>query len=109
MRRRLALVLVVAVVVGLLASTLVYRVLKEVSQSQDVETIAVAIVNMNMPDTVTSAHVKLVPWPSKSVPSGAIRTLAQAEGRVVRASIVAGEPLVAGKLAPQVAARARIM
>lgn len=112
MRRRLVLVLVVAAVVGLLASTLVYRVLKDVAggpKPHDMETIVVATVNMNMAETVTSAHVSLLPWPAKSVPSGAIRTLAQAEGRVVRASIVAGEPLLDGKLAPQLAGKGGLM
>jgi len=109
MPRRLILVLVVAAVVGLLASTLVYSVLKEVSRGQDTDTIVVATVNMNMAETVTSAHVKLVPWPSKSVPNGAIRTVVEAEGRVVRASIVAGEPLLDGKLAPQLAGRGGLM
>jgi pilus assembly protein CpaB len=109
MPRRLILVLVVAAVVGLLASTLVYRVLKEVSRAQDTDTIVVATVNMNMAETVTSEHVKLVPWPSKSVPNGAVRALAQVEGRVVRASIVAGEPMLDGKLAPQLAGRGGLM
>jgi pilus assembly protein CpaB len=109
MPRRLILVLVVAAVVGLLASTLVYSVLKEVSRGQDTDTIVVATVNMSMAETVTSSHVKLLPWPSKSVPSGAIRTLAQAEGRVVRASIVAGEPMLDGKLAPQLAGKGGLM
>ena len=109
MPRRLILVLVVAAVVGLLASTLVYSVLKEVSRGQDTDTIVVATVNMNMAETVTSAHVTLVPWPSKSVPNGAIRTVVEAEGRVVRASIVAGEPLLDGKLAPQLAGRGGLM
>jgi pilus assembly protein CpaB len=112
MRRRLILVLVVASIAGLLASTLVYRVLKQAAaapREQDVEMIVVAGVNMNMAETITSQHVKLLPWPSKSVPSGAVRTLADAEGRVVRGSIVAGEPLLEGKLAPQLAGRGGLM
>lgn len=112
MRRRLILVLVIAAVVGLVASTLVYRVLKDVAggaKPQDMEMIVVATVNMNMAETVTSSHVKLLPWPSKSVPSGAIRTMEDAEGRVVRASIVAGEPLLDGKLAPQLAGKGGLM
>jgi len=112
MRRRLVLVLVVAAVVGLLASTLVYRVLKDVASGakpQDMEMIVVATVNMNMAETVTASHVKLLPWPAKSVPSGAIRKMEEAEGRVVRASIVAGEPLLDGKLAPQLAGKGGLM
>jgi pilus assembly protein CpaB len=105
------LVLVVASVIGLLASMLVYRVLKQVAAGpqQEMETVIVAAVNMSMAETVTSQHVKAVPWPSKSVPTGAIRKLADAEGRVVRSSIVAGEPLMDGKLAPQLAGRGGLM
>jgi pilus assembly protein CpaB len=112
MRRRLVLVLVVASVVGLLASTLVYRVLKQAAagpQQQDMEMIVVAGVNMNMAETITAQHVKLLPWPSESVPSGAVRTLADAEGRVVRGSIVAGEPLLEGKLAPHLSGKGGLM
>ena len=112
MRRRLLIVLVVASVVGLLASTLVYRVLKQAAagpRQQDTEMIVVAVVNMTMAETITSKHVKVLPWPSKSVPSGAVRTLAEAEGRVVRGSIVAGEPLLEGKLAPQLSGKGGLM
>jgi pilus assembly protein CpaB len=113
MRRRLAIVLVVASVIGLLASTLVYRVLKQAAtagqQQQEMEMIVVAAVNMNMAETITSQHVKLLPWPSKSVPSGAVRALADAEGRVVRGSIVTGEPLLEGKLAPQLSGKGGLM
>jgi pilus assembly protein CpaB len=113
MRRRLALVLVVASVIGLLASTLVYRVLKQAAaanqQQQEMQMIVVAAVNMNMAETITPQHVKLLAWPSKSVPSGAVRTLADAEGRVVRSSIVTGEPLLEGKLAPQLSGKGGLM
>jgi len=111
MRRRLLIVLVVASVVGLLASTLVYRVLKQAAAGpqQDTQMIVVAVVNMSMAETITPQHVKLLPWPSKSVPSGAVRTLAEAEGRVVRGSIVAGEPLLEGKLAPHLSGKGGLM
>src|SRR4029450_10764573 len=113
MRRRLALVLIVASIAGLLASALLYRVLKQASAAghaqQDTETIVVAGVSMNMAETITPQHVKLLPWPAKAVPSGAVRTLAEAEGRVVRGSIVAGEPLLEGKLAPQLAGKGGLM
>jgi pilus assembly protein CpaB len=40
---------------------------------------------------------------------GAIRTLAEAEGRVVRSAIVAGEPLLESRLAPELAGRGGVM
>jgi pilus assembly protein CpaB len=111
MRRRLVLVLVLASVVGLLASTLVYRVLSEITANArpTAETIVVASVNMGMAETITSQHVRLVAWPKASIPSGAVRSLAEAEGRVVRSSIVAGEPLLDGKLAPQLSGKGGLM
>ena len=111
MRRRLVLVLILASVVGLLASFLVYRVLSEVAAAArpDRSSIVVAAVNMGMAETITSQHVKLVPWPNGSIPSGAIRAVADAENRVVRSSIVAGEPLLDAKLAPQLSGRGGLM
>ncbi len=109
MRRRLVLVLVLAAVVGLLTSTMVYRILSNIARPESAETIVVASVNIGMAETITSQHVRLVAWPKASIPSGAVRSLAEAEGRVVRSSIVAGEPLLDGKLAPQLSGKGGLM
>ena len=111
MRRRFLLILICASVIGLLASLLVYRVVSQVAhaRSDQSEQIVVAVVDLGLADTVTSQHIKLVTWPKASVPPGAIRTLPEAEGRVVRSSVVAGEPLIEGKLAPQLAGKGGIM
>ena len=109
MRRRLALVLVLASVVGLLTSTMVYRILSDIARPEKAETIVVASVNIGMAETITSQHVRLVAWPKASIPSGAARSMAEAEGRVVRSSIVAGEPLLDGKLAPQLSGKGGLM
>jgi pilus assembly protein CpaB len=109
MRRRLVLVLVLAGVIGLLTSTMVYRILSDIARPEKAETIVVASVNIGMAETITSQHVSLVAWPKSSIPSGAVRSLAEAEGRVVRSSIVAGEPLLDGKLAPQLSGKGGLM
>jgi pilus assembly protein CpaB len=112
MQKRLLIVLAFASLVGLVASYLVYRVVVTVQAGAkpDVTTeVVVAAVNMGMAETVTSKHVKVVAWPKDSVPAGAVTTLANAEGRVVRGSIVAGEPLLEGKLAPQLAGKGGLM
>jgi pilus assembly protein CpaB len=112
MRKRLIIVLLFASVIGLAASLLVYRVVANASlgaQQHPTENIVVAAVNMDLAETITSKHVTLVPWPRLTVPPGAVRTVAEAEGRVVRSSIVAGEPLLEGKLAPQLSGRGGIM
>ena len=111
MRRRFLLILICASVIGFLASFLVYRVVSQAAsaRSDESESIVVATVDLGLADTVTSQHIKLVSWPKASVPPGALRTTAEAEGRVVRSSVVAGEPLIDGKLAPQLSGRGGIM
>ncbi len=111
MRRRLLVIVLCASLIGLLASFLVYRVVSQVARnkSDQAENIVVAAANIGLAETITGQHVKLVPWPKPAVPPGAIRTLEEAEGRVVRASIVAGEPLLEAKLAPQLAGKGGIM
>lgn len=111
MRRRFLLILICASVIGFLASFLVYRVVSQAANahSDQSEQIVVAATDLGLADTVTSQHIKLLNWPKASVPPGALRTAAEAEGRVVRSSIVAGEPLIEGKLAPQLAGRGGIM
>jgi pilus assembly protein CpaB len=43
------------------------------------------------------------------VPTGALKTVEEAEGRVVRSTIYAGEPLIDAKLAPQLSGKGGIM
>jgi pilus assembly protein CpaB len=111
MRLRLLVIVLCASLIGLLASFLVYRVVSQVVRTKDdrSENIVVAAANIGLAESITRQHVKLVPWPKAAVPPGAIRSLEDAEGRVVRGSIVAGEPLMEGKLAPQLAGRGGIM
>ena len=111
MRRRFLLILICASVIGLLASVLVYRVVSQVAsaRSDQSEQIVVAAADLGLADTVMSQHIKLVNWPKASVPPGALRTAAEAEGRVVRSSVVTGEPLIEGKLAPQLSGKGGIM
>ena len=111
MRRRLLVIVLCASLIGLLASFLVYRVVSQVARAKDdqAESIVVAAANIGLAEGITRQHVKLVPWPKAAVPPGAIRSLEEAEGRVVRASIVAGEPLIEAKLAPHLAGKGGIM
>jgi pilus assembly protein CpaB len=111
MQRRFLVILVCASLLGLLASALVYRVVSHIASAggSQYEQIVVAVANMSLAETVTSQHVKLVPWPKASVPEGAVRNLRDAEGRVVRGSILAGEPLMEAKLAPELSGKGGIM
>lgn len=112
MNRRLVMVLVFAALVGLIASFFVYQVVRQLAMAggpEGTEPVVVAAVNMSMAESVTSQHVKVAQWPKGAIPAGAIKTLAGAEGRVVRSAIVAGEPLLESRLAPELAGRGGVM
>ena len=111
MQRRFLVILLCACLIGLIASLLVYRVISQVvtARSDQSVPIVVATANLGLADTVTRQHIKLVTFPKASVPAGAILSLEEAEGRFVRSSIVAGEPLLNAKLAPELAGKSGIM
>jgi pilus assembly protein CpaB len=112
MNRRLMMVLVFATIVGLIASFFVYQVVRQMALAgapEGTEPVVVAAVNMTMAEAVTSQHVRLVQWPKSAIPTGAVRTLANAEGRVVRSAIMAGEPLLESRLAPELAGKGGVM
>jgi pilus assembly protein CpaB len=95
----------VAVVLGLVTASVVYKtvtgkVTAEV-KSQPTKQVAVAAANINLGETLTGQHVKLMSWPNESVPGGALDSVAEAEGRVALSSMVVGEPLLDAKLAPK--------
>ena len=111
MRRRLFFVIGAASVTGLLTSFLVYRAVTRMAPSgQEMETVVVAAVNMEVGETVTSKHAKLSSWPQADVPAGAFTSLPEAEGWVARGSIVVGEPLLKAKLLdPELAGRGGLL
>jgi len=110
--RRLLMIVACASLIGLLSSFLVYRVVSQVAaktQDDHYDKIVVAAKNMGLADTVSAENVKLLAWPKASVPAGALRSVDAATGRVVRSSLVAGEPLLEGKLAPHLSGKGGIM
>ena len=113
MGRRFVLILGFALVIGLVTGSLVYRAITqkiEVEASvQPTEKIAVAAANINLGETVTSRHVKLMSWPKESMLAGTLGSIAEAEGRVALASIVVGEPLLEAKLASKLAGHGGIL
>lgn len=109
MRKRIVLILIVAAACGLIASVVVYRALTAIVARSGTEEIVVAAVNMGFADTVARQNVKVTAWPKSSIPAGALRKVEDAEGRVVRTAVVAGEPLIETKLAPQLSGKGGIM
>lgn len=107
MGRRFLLILSLALVIGLVTGSVVYRAITDKFQTEagtpPTREVAVAAANINLGETLTRQHVKLIPWPKDSVPSGTLGSIAEAEGRVALTSIVVGEALLDVKLAPKVA------
>jgi pilus assembly protein CpaB len=105
MGRRFVLILGVALLVGLGTASVVYRVItgrvNVEAKVQPTKQVAVAAANINLGETLTAQHVKLISWPNESVPGGALGSVAEVESRVALSSIVVGEPLLDAKLAPK--------
>jgi pilus assembly protein CpaB len=105
MRRRFVLILGFALVLGLVTGSLVYRGITEKfnanARVQPTKKVAVAAAHIKVGETVTIQHIKLISWPNDAMPSGALTSIVDAEGRVALASFVAGEPLFDAKLAPK--------
>jgi pilus assembly protein CpaB len=86
---------------GLITSILVYRAVHWVRAPQvDLEEIVVAAANVGPGEALASKQVKLAAWPKSSLPREPLRSIRDVEGRVARASIIAGEPIHEAKLAP---------
>ena len=101
LKRRLAVVLTLAVAMGLLASYVVYQTVKAARGEQtEMEQVVIAAANVNLGEALTSNHVKVAQWPKATLPSGTLKAVKDAEGRVARTSIVAGELILDAKLAP---------
>ena len=63
--------------------------------------VVVAIANINQGSRLAPTSLQLAEWPASSVPPGAISDLKALEGRIARAEILVGEPILESKLAPK--------
>ena len=90
------LMLVVALLAGVAAVVMASRWMQ--AHTKDSGQIAVAAVDIEIGAKLAPEQLKLVEWPSNSVPPGAFTDLVGLEGR--KTSITRGEPLIEGKLAP---------
>lgn len=91
--------LFVAMLAGLAAVVLGTRWLQQKATPVD-NRIAVAAVELQLGGQITPDALRLVEWPSGSVPTGAFTDLAALDGRVALTSILPGEPVLESRLAP---------
>ncbi|HWX12202.1 MAG TPA: Flp pilus assembly protein CpaB [Trinickia sp.] len=96
---RALIMLAMAMLAGLAAVVFASRWLMQTSSSA-VTPVAVAIDDVNLGQALNTNLVRIVNWPTGSVPPGAFTDAKLLDGRVVRTSLSRGEPVLESKLAP---------
>jgi pilus assembly protein CpaB len=96
-----------AVCMALVTSVLVYnwlqrqpKVVEKVIGTRT-DMVAVAVSDLFWGTKLTPEHIKLVPFPTGSLPEGHFSTLEDVEGRVLVANLRTNEPVLEYKLAPR--------
>ncbi len=91
--------LLIAVVLGLAAVVLASRWLLDKSAAGTAR-IVVAAADVNLGQRLAPEMLALADWPANGLPHGALRDPAKLGGRVLKSSLLRGEPLTEAKLAP---------
>jgi pilus assembly protein CpaB len=91
--------MVAAVIAGLGAVIIGARWLSQQATSS-ANKLVVAVSDIDLGSRLTPAMLKAVEWPANSMPKGAFSTPAELDSRVLRASVLSGEPVLESKLAP---------
>jgi len=97
--KRAVIMMALAVVLGLAAVALAARWLLNAPNTKSGR-IVVAGADIDIGQRLAPEMAKLVEWPTDSVPKGAFTDPQKLSGRVLRSSVLAGEPLSESKLAP---------
>ena len=97
--RRALLMMGLAVVLGLLAVLLAsHWLLRQTPAGKG--KIVVAASDVNLGQRLTPEMLRLAEWPAESLPQGALQDPLKLSGRVLKTSVLRGEPLSEAKLAP---------
>jgi pilus assembly protein CpaB len=96
---RALVMLLVAAVAGLVGVAMASRWLLDRSSGMT-EKVAVAAVDISLGQRLNPDFIKMVDWPSGSLPPGSFTSPDKLEGRVVKTSALRGEPILEGKLSP---------
>lgn len=91
--------LLIAAIAGLAAVMFASRWLMQQSTS-GITKVAVASADVELGQRLSPEYVKLVDWPAASLPPGAVNDVQSLNGRVVKASLTRGEPVLENKLTP---------
>jgi pilus assembly protein CpaB len=97
--KRALVVMAIAVLFGLTAVILASRWLL-LQPTASAGHIVVAAADINLGQRLTPEMLKLAEWPADSMPKGAFTDPAKLAGRVLKSSVLGGEPVSEAKLAP---------
>jgi len=97
--KRALVVMAVAILFGLTAVILASRWLL-LQPTTSAGHIVVAASDINLGQRLTPEMLKLAEWPADSMPKGAFTDPAKLAGRVLKSSVLGGEPVSEAKLAP---------
>ncbi|MFM0739332.1 Flp pilus assembly protein CpaB [Paraburkholderia xenovorans] len=91
--------LLIATLAGLTAVVFASRWM--VSQTSNVTTkVVVAATDINLGQRIGPDFLKVIDWPSGSVPPGSFADVQKLDGRVLKESLLHGEPILEAKLTP---------
>uniref|UniRef100_UPI00293D4B3C Flp pilus assembly protein CpaB n=1 Tax=Janthinobacterium sp. TaxID=1871054 RepID=UPI00293D4B3C len=97
---RAFLIMALAVLLGLGAVALASRWLLRQGAGGGASKIVVAAADVNLGQRLAPEMLRLMDWPADNLPAGALQDLARLSGRVLKSSVLRGEPLSEAKLAP---------
>jgi pilus assembly protein CpaB len=69
--------------------------------SEKTSPLVIAAVDIDLGSTITEAMLKVVAWPAAALPPNSFKEIKSLSGRVLRAPLFKGEPILEPKLAPQ--------
>lgn len=98
--KRALVMLTLSVLAGVAAVILAARWMGQ-QASGERSTVLVATADLDLGQAITAQMLQPIAWPAGAQPVGSFNDVKQLEGRVVRASIYKGEPVLEPKLAPE--------
>lgn len=103
-KSRTAVMIAAAAVLGIGAAVAASRwATSQLASDQNTQPVVVAALDIPFGQKLDAAHVKVVPWPKTSVPSGTFSTIAGVDGRLTNQRLVQGEPLLKERIVDSLA------
>ncbi|CAE6692222.1 MULTISPECIES: Flp pilus assembly protein CpaB [Paraburkholderia] len=96
---RALIMLLIATVAGLTAVVFAARWMTSQTSSATTK-VVVAASDINLGQRISPDFLKVADWPSNSVPPGSFTDMQKLEGRVLKESLLHGEPILEAKLSP---------